>query len=106
MTYDPDGDPNALDIHGPEAAMAYLDNPTVKALHEDLGRAFVALPPGDQIDEIAPQLMRQEAIRDELAAALIGAPDEDPRHSLLSGLNDLITQMRIRIAELRDHPLD
>jgi hypothetical protein len=105
VTYDPDGDPDALDIHDPAAVMANLDNPTVKALHEDLGRAFVTLPPAEQIDEIAPQLMRQEAIRDELTAALVGAPDDDLRHALLGSLNELIAQMRVRIAELRDHPL-
>lgn len=105
MTYDPDGDPDTFDPHDLDAVNAYLDNPTVEALHEDLGRAFSALPPAEQIDDLAPELMRTEAMRDQLAATLADAPHDDPRHVLLDALNGLTIRMRARIAELRDQPL-
>ncbi|WP_262287507.1 hypothetical protein [Micromonospora sp. MA102] len=41
MIYDPDGDPDAFDPNDLDVVNAYLDNPTVKALHEDLGGVSV-----------------------------------------------------------------
>lgn len=108
MAYDPDGDPDALDLNDPDAVSDYLDNPTVKALREDLGRAFAALPPGEQIDELAVELLRLMDMRDELVAAMetipVAEPGVDPRPALLESIDDMITRIRARIAELHDRP--
>jgi hypothetical protein len=105
VIYNPDGDPNEFDPNDLDAVVAYLDNPTVKALHEDIGRAFSDLSAAEQIDELAPELVRAEARRDGLAAALTDAPHDDPRRVLLDALSDHIASMQARIAELRDKPL-
>jgi hypothetical protein len=105
MPYDPDGDPR-VDPNDVEAIDAWLNNPTVQALHEDLGRQFRALPPEEQIEELATQLMQAQKYRDDLVALLDGAPTSDPRRSLLDALNTQVEGLRRRIAQVRDHRRD
>jgi hypothetical protein len=105
VTYDPDGDPDTFDPNDPDAVDAWLNDPTAKALNEDLGRAFRALSPAEQIDELASELMRAEARRDQLVAMLAEAPLDDPRRVLLDSSHNFIAGLRARIAELRDQPL-
>lgn len=67
MPYDPDGDPN-IDPDDLDAIAAYLNDPTVQAFHDDLGRQFAALPPEKQIEELVIQMIKARERRDSLAA--------------------------------------
>ena len=69
---------------------------------EAIGRRFRALPPEEQIEDLATALMQAERQRDEVAAVLVGAPSDDPRQPLLADLNRLVEGFRARIAEVRD----
>lgn len=104
MPYDPDGDPD-IDFDDLEAVVAWLNNPTVQALHEDLGRQIRSLPPEEQIEDLATQLRKAQGRRDELAALLDGESPDDPRAVLLDAMNDVI-KLRRRITEVRDQKSD
>lgn len=76
--------------------------PNVRALHEDLGRQFRELPPEEQLEELATELVKVQSYREELVALLAQAPASDPRRSLLEALNTEAEALRRRIAEVRD----
>lgn len=100
MTHNPDGDPAAFDPTDLDAVDAWLDDPVVSALHEDLGRQFRALPPEQQLAELVPELEKAQARYDELASAVAEAPVEDPRRFLLIAMGDDVEKFRARINEL------
>lgn len=105
MPYDPDGDPN-FDPNDIDAIDAMLDDPVHQALIEDLGNQFRALPPEEQIEDLATQMMKLTSMREELSARLDAeeAPPGDPRRTLLAAMNTQIEGFERRIAEVRDQP--
>ncbi len=104
MAYDPDGDPN-VDPDNLDDVEAFLNDPTVQALHDDLGREARNLPPEEQIERLAEQLLRFERMRDEMVAEAGGQlSEDDPRDTLRRALNVQVQAFRDRIAELRDQP--
>lgn len=107
MPYDPDGDPN-IDPDDLDAIDAMLEDPVHEALVDDLGRQFRALPPEEQIEDLATQLMKLMSMRDELSARLEAdqAPADDPRRTLLDALNSQVDGIQRRIAEVRDQPTE
>jgi len=105
MPYDPDGDPN-FDISDPKAIDAWLNDPNTQALTEDLGRQFRSLPPEEQIEDLAVRLLTMESRRDELVELLDGKPSDDSRWILLDAINEHVTNLRRRIAEVRDQRSD
>lgn len=105
MHYDPDGDPDS-DADDLGAIDAMLNDPVHQALIEDLGRQFRTLPPEEQIEALAMELMRLTSMRDELGAQIEAdkAPPDDPRRTLLDAMSAHIEGLRRRIAEVRDQP--
>jgi hypothetical protein len=99
--YDPDGDPAAFDINDPEAASAWLDNPITQALHEDLGRAFRALPPAEQLKELETELVKAEARHQEAITLSANLP-EDIRGKLIKSAADYLDGVKLRIMELSE----
>jgi hypothetical protein len=61
MPYDPNGDPN-VDPEDLASIEAFLNDPTVKALHDDLGRQFAAVPPEEQIEELVIQMVKPRSV--------------------------------------------
>jgi hypothetical protein len=100
VTHDPDGDPAAFDPTDLDAVNAWLDDPVVSALHEDLGRQFRALPPEQQLAELVPELEKAQARYEELAGTVAEAPVDDPRRFLLIAMGDEVEKFRARINEL------
>jgi hypothetical protein len=100
VTYNPDGDPAAFDPTDLDAVDAWLDDPVVNALHEDLGRQFRALPPEEQLAELVPALEEAQARYDKLASEVAEAPVEDPRRFQLITMGDHVEKFRARINEL------
>lgn len=105
MPYDPGDDPE-FDFNDPEAVDAWVNDPNTQALTEDLGRQFRSLPPEEQIEDLAVQLLAIEGRRDELAELLEGQPSDDSRWTLLGALNECVANLRRRIAEVRDERSD
>ncbi len=100
MTYNPDGDPAAFDPTDPDAVNAWLNDPVVSALHDDLGRQFRALPPEQQLAELVPELEKAQARYDDLAGKVAEAPADDPRRFLLVALGEQVENIRARVNEL------
>ncbi|GID29139.1 hypothetical protein [Paractinoplanes brasiliensis] len=100
MTHNPDGDPAAFDSTDLDAVDAWLDDPVVNALHEDLGRQFRALPPEQQLAGLIPELEKAQARYDELADVVADAPVDDPRRFLLVAMGEQLEKFRARINEL------
>ena len=101
MAYDPDGDPN-VDPDDLEAIDAVLNDPAAQALVDDLGRQFAALPPEEQIEDLAAEMMKAQERRDSLDALLADAPADDARRVLLEALDNHIEAFRRRIGQVRD----
>jgi len=100
VTYNPDGDPAAFDPTDLDAVDAWLSDPVVNALHDDLGRQFRALPPEQQLAELVPELENAQARYDDFAGSVVGAPVDDPRRFLLIAMGDEVEKFRARIKEL------
>lgn len=100
MTYNPDGDPAAFDPTDPDAVDAWLNDPVVSALYEDLGQQFRALPPEQQLADLVPELEKARARYDHLAGTVAETPAEDPRRFLLITMGDQVEKIRARINEL------
>lgn len=100
MTYNPDGNPAAFDPTDPDAVDAWLNDPVVSGLHQDLGRQFRALPPEQQLAELVPELEKAQARYDHLAGTVAEAPADDPRRLLLIAMGDEVENIRARINEL------
>ncbi|MFY1671283.1 hypothetical protein ACN27G_15120 [Plantactinospora sp. WMMB334] len=100
MTYDPDGDPAAFDPGESDVVDAWLNDPVVNGLHEDLGRQFRALPPEQQLAKLLPELENAQGLYAHLAGTVAEAPADDPRRFLLITLGDQVESIRARINEL------
>jgi len=63
--YDPDRDvPEDLDLTDPDVALAYLNDPTTEALHDDIRRQIQSMPAADQqrgLREYVADLEKQRA---------------------------------------------
>ncbi|MET8160318.1 hypothetical protein ABZT47_28500 [Sphaerisporangium sp. NPDC005289] len=100
MTYNPDGDPVAFNPTDLDSVDAWLNNPVVNALDEDLGRQFRTLPPEQQLAELAPELEKAQAQYEHLAGTIAGAPADDPRRFLLMMMGGQVENIRARMNEL------
>ncbi len=106
--YDPDRLNEDLDFTDPDVIDAWLSNPVVEALHEDMGREFRLRPAEEQLPELLKHLRDNEDVYErtrDLRAKLAGDPDTDPEtiaalDRMLAGTDDIIASAKRRIEEL------
>lgn len=108
MPYDPEADPDDLDLSDPKVLRAFLDDPGNIAMWERMGAAFRGQPGAEQIADLSRQLPSVVERRDSLVALLADAPPDDPRRAALAECSSDVDRLAVRIAELigsaPDHP--
>jgi hypothetical protein len=104
--YDPDRSvPEDLDFRDPEVALAYLNDPTTKALGDDISRLFRSTPAADQQRELSKYVSELEEQRAQAAADFQNLDPDAPGRPFLQQLLDTIDG-NIEAAKLRMLELD
>jgi len=102
--YDPDRSVfEDLYLADPEVVQAYLDDPVVSSLHDDLGRMFQGMPAAEQRTVLHDELRKAEDRRREVLIALEGDHDVQARQALemlLDGMDDSVNRVVARLREL------